>query len=516
MKIWIKLFFVICIWSCQREKPDVVIEVDNTVINMMKGGFGASVHAMQDSVLVTKDRSYGGSAWGANPEPSDSVRWKQLFAHMDWLGMDWIRVELEHRMFQPEKKKFSFDNLEMQILYKYLDYCQSRGIDVFLQEMYPNVKWLTPPAWQNNTEMVILSAPSDLDAWSDGIVVLLEHLLVAKKYTCIKWFCVANEPMHGWSWWKQYPDKSSAPITPALKLLYEKINEKGLPVQLSGPDWSMEMGRDVKNEGYNYGPEKVDFANYVGAFDLHSYMSRPDWETIPFKWPTYKQSEQEVFLKNWTQFAHEQNKPFFLSEFGTFVYGFDKTTEKVTSYEALLNDIQTVIRGVNAGVDGFNKWSLLNRGDLDGKWQLINTWDAENHKILNVFTPRANNYYIYGLITRLSPQHADVLKTELTGGRKDSIQRVFACTLNDSGNNFSVFVLNDSEKTYSVNIKLPDQIKAMYKYTIYNKQSDKNNFQVNPEQVTTGLNSINDILSARSITVYSTYRLLHSDSGIIK
>jgi len=35
------------------------------------------------------------------------------------------------------------------------------------------------------------------------------------------------------------------------------------------------------------------------------------------------------------------------------------------------------VRGINAGVDGFNRWSFINRGDLDGQWQLLRTWQSE-------------------------------------------------------------------------------------------------------------------------------------------
>jgi hypothetical protein len=37
---------------------------------------------------------------------------------------------------------------------------------------------------------------------------------------------------------------------------------------------------------------------------------------------------------------------------------------------------------MEAGVSAFNRWSFTNRGDLDGQWQLIRTWDMENKKYL--------------------------------------------------------------------------------------------------------------------------------------
>jgi hypothetical protein len=489
-----------------QSPEEVIIRITEEKVHTMKGGFGASVHAMQDSILVTPERSFGGSAWGANPEPEDTVHWNQLTKHLDWLGMDWFRVEVEHRMFQPQKGKFSFENREMKILYRYLDYCEKHGTEVFLQEMYPNVDWLTPKPWRGRPDLKVRSAPTDPEAWSDGIVRLLEFLKRDKKYSCIKWFCIANEPMHDWSWWKKYPDTSSVAIKPALELLQKKLNKSKLDVQLSGPDWSMDKSCI---------PERVDFSESVGAYDLHSYMARPDWYSEPFKWGTYFQSEQEQLLKNWTSFAHRQNKPFFLSEFGTFVFGFDQFTEKVSSFDAVLNDLQTVVRGINAGVDGFNKWSLLNRGDLDGNWQIIDTWDRKNHRLRKDFVPYRNQYFMYGLLTRLTAPRSSVLKTSIEGGQENKTQRVFAACLKDpkSGHS-SLLVLNDGDSNYSSRIFFPSGTSEIFRYALDKGSEDKTNLILQPELVPLTIGQSLISIPRKSFSVFSTKRLDPKSDGM--
>jgi hypothetical protein len=52
-------------------------------------------------------------------------------------------------------------------------------------------------------------------------------------------------------------------------------------------------------------------------------------------------------------------------------------------------------------VDGFNRWSLINRGDFDGQWQMIDTWDPATKTLLKSFPPKPNAYLVYGLISRL-------------------------------------------------------------------------------------------------------------------
>ncbi len=49
---------------------------------------------------------------------------------------------------------------------------------------------------------------------------------------------------------------------------------------------------------------------------------------------------------------------------------------------AVVKDVELIVRGTNEGVAGFNKWGFLNRGDLDGQWQLIDTRNIEKGELL--------------------------------------------------------------------------------------------------------------------------------------
>jgi len=161
------------IYACQQKSsPDIQISIDpNTVINTMQGGFGASMHAIEDSLPVSIDggkyRSWGGRVWGGNRPAEDSTRWKASCKKADWLGFDWCRVEIDHGMYEPEKGQFTFDNREMRILYRYLDYCQSRHVDVYFTEMWPDVKWLVHKNFVGGPVGRRRSAPNDLRAWSE-------------------------------------------------------------------------------------------------------------------------------------------------------------------------------------------------------------------------------------------------------------------------------------------------------------------------------------------------------------
>ena len=88
------------------------------------------------------------------------------------------------------------------------------------------------------------------------------------------------------------------------------------------------------------------------------------------------------------------------------------------TYVSALKDAELVVRRINAGVDGFNRWSFLNRGDLDGQWQFIETWDRKEKRLLQQYTPHPNTYFVLGLLSRFIAKHSDVL--DLYSGRRQS------------------------------------------------------------------------------------------------
>ena len=102
-------------------------------VSTMRGGIGASFHVMATELPGRKANgdSWSGSGWGGNPNPGDDRHWQELFKHAEWLGLDWCRVELEQRVYEPRRGVFDWDNPEMQVLYRILDWADRRGVDVF-------------------------------------------------------------------------------------------------------------------------------------------------------------------------------------------------------------------------------------------------------------------------------------------------------------------------------------------------------------------------------------------------
>ena len=489
----------------------------NTVINRMKGGFGACIHTMTEPLPVTGDsneyRSWGGSAWGALPKADDDSAWNQVFLLTDWLGLDWVRLEINHRMYEPQKGKLVTDGEEMKILIRVLDYCQRRGIDVLLQEMWPDVEWLAYPEFKSDRIALLRSAPADINAWADGYARLVAHLVKEKNYTCIKWLSVANEPMEDWSWWR-LPGNKSQSITPVIIAMKKRLHDKGLNVGIAAPDGSYsQMIRP---------PGEADYCRYADAISFHDYITTFDWWDKPFKYELLRMSRTAKLFDNWKHYARSAgDKPLFMAEFGTFMLGFDKDGKGPSEYTALLRDIQQVIRLSNVGVDAFSHWSLLNRGDLDGQWQLINTWDRTEKKMLTKFYPQPNSYFIYGLLTRFTAKNSDVLRTTVEGGDIDGLNRVFAVAYRSpKSGQYSILITNDSPQPFIAQIVLAGldaNARPFSRYQITEQQKDHEHVTLAPTHVIQPSNLASEAieLPARSIVLYTTYAIENQAAGII-
>ncbi len=180
-----------------------------TVLNTMRGGIGASWHAIEEPIPysdqpdpVFGNKSHGGSGWGAYPPADDEAAWRQIDRHARWLGLDWNRVEFEQRIYEPEKDRFDWDNREMRILYRILDWCEKNRADVFLQQMWSNVGWNAFAPWRDDPVGRVHSGPLSMEDFAKGLAALVEHLVKRKGYTCVRWVCITNEPNGNWSWWQ--------------------------------------------------------------------------------------------------------------------------------------------------------------------------------------------------------------------------------------------------------------------------------------------------------------------------
>jgi hypothetical protein len=469
------------------------INVDaSKIIHTMKGGMGASWHALHYEIPLENEKykypvregASRGSAWGGNPPVSETTAWNQIKNHASWLGLNFIRVEIDQRMYEPERNQFDWENDEMQALYQILDWCEANGADVFLQQMWGHVEWNALPGVHP-----LLSAPKNLDDFASGIATLIEYLTNTKGYTCIKYFCMTNEPPGGpWGYWWDFGDETGS-INDAWKRLKEEFDIRRITIPISGPDWTSMPP---------FEEEKLVFAPYLGSIDIHSY----DGVT----------AEGEATLKQWADWAHAQNKPFFMTEYGNMKLGWGTDNPAQKSFDAALSNANDVLRALCAGVDGVNRWSFTNRGDLDGQWQLIHTFDRESKTHLKDIKPENEAYFGFGIISRFLSKYSSTVSC--TVNQPDSV--LIPIALLSPAGEISIFILNQSEveQTVGLNIiNLPEKTLNLYQTT--KDIVSKHGFELNAIQRFNSTKENKLILPARSITTVSSYSLKNSDNGVI-
>ena len=492
----------------------VTVEVDR-VLNTMRGGMGASWHAIETPIPygvkhpVFDAYSHGGSGWGGYPPAENERAWQQIYQHARWLGLDWNRVEIEQRVYEPERDRFSFDNPEMRILYRILDWNQKNGADVFFQQMWCNVAWLAYPEFKDDPVGQVHSAPADLPAFARGLAALMEHLIVKRKYTCIKWLCINNEPGEKFSWW-QAPTNQPLSIGPGLAAVRQALDERGLSLPLCGPDMTIGFPADP--------PSNYDFLDRLGAYDFHDYGADFDFRT---------QGHITAQVRNaaaWANFAHRQGKPLFLSEFGTMAYGWLPDKPGPSSPPSALAGSELLIRLANVGVDGFNRWSFINRGDLDGQWQFIDTWDREKKQLLRQFTPHPNSYFGLGLLSRFTARNSTVLASQVEGGsgpENQPWQRVFVAAFRSPRGEYTIAIVNDAPNDFPLVLALPGlaKRKTLWRYRYSETDQERADVRVDPQRsfsVHSEEPAARDTLPRNSLTIYSTYKLSDKAPGIMK
>ena len=490
----------------------VAVNVDcGHVVNTMRGGMGASWHAIEATIPYNVKHptftsySHGGSGWGGYPPAEDERAWRQIYRHADWLGLDWNRVEVEQRIYEPQRGRFTFDGPEMRILYRILDWNQKRGADVFFQQMWCNAAWLAYPEYRDDPVGRVHSAPADLEAFADGLASLMEHLVKRRGYTCIKWLCINNEPGAGFSWWQAPPNKALS-IGPGLAAVRKALDKRGLTLPLSGPD--MTIGFPAKAEG------SYDYLGLLGAYDFHDYGADFDFRTKGHV------AGQERNAAAWTKMAHREGKPVFLSEFGTMAYGWLPDKPGPSGPQSALAGSELVIRLANAGVDGFNRWSFLNRGDLDGQWQFVDTWDREKKRLLADFPPHPNSYFCLGLLSRFTAKNSAVLGSRVEGGSLGDWQRVFCAALRSPRGNLTLAVVNDAPAEFQIKLAVKGLAEKarLHRYRYGQAQRNRADVKIDPQEeflLGPAAGDLRDALPPNSLTIYSTYKLEHDAPGVI-
>lgn len=437
--------------TCQSEP--LQINLSDHVAHQMRSGLGASWHC-----ILHPPVSHGGSAFGGTPPvtPQHEMLWSSLEQHAAWLALKFIRAEMDWRQWQPERGRFTWDSPEMRILNRILSWAQQHGSDVMLQSMWLNVEWLAFPAYRQDPALTQVSAPADLDAFAEGWVTLLRELIERRGFTCIRWINLVNEP--NFYWWLVPPDaganqdraRQTLYLAEALRKVRAAIQAARLPVKIMGPDFTdLPVIEQLSAESWWPHVDDVDFHSYCSCFDWEDAKAQPAAGA-------YRLGERLAqTLARYRAETRSAGRGLFLTEFGTQTYGFKADDPAPGSFKASLKDTELLIRGLNLGLDGFNHWSFTNRGDQDGQWQFVDTWNRQWKQWLDEAAPHRDAYYVLGLATRHLPHRAQILATEVNGSAAQGCQRVWAAAVRSPKDvSLTVLIVNDAEQPWNVRLNL--------------------------------------------------------------
>jgi hypothetical protein len=439
--------------TADESTSEVSILITDTVSHRMASGVGASWHS-----ILHPPVSHGGSAFGGSPPVSSRHEklWQSIEKQADWLGLKFIRAEMDWRQWQPERGRFTWDSPEIGILDRILSWADRHDTDVMLQSMWCNVEWLAFSEYRGDPALSQASAPADLDAFAEGWVILLDELIHKRGHKSIRWINLVNEP--NFYWWLIPPDsggrqdreKQAAYLAEAMKKVRAAIMAADLPVKLMGPDFTdLPVFEKISGEPWFGVVDDVDF---------HSYCSCFDWEDPkqqPASW-AYRMGERlEQTLVKYRVETTAAGKGLYLTEFGTQTYGYAADDPAPGSFKASLKDTELLIRALNLGIDGCNHWSFVNRGDADGQWQFVDTWDRHWKHWTEEATPHRDSYYVLGLATRHMPQRASILKTVVRGGESEGCQRVWAAAARSpKDGSLTLLIVNDAMRPWNVQLTM--------------------------------------------------------------
>jgi hypothetical protein len=300
---------------------------------------------------------------------------------------------------------------------------------------------------------------------------------------------MTNEPPGGtWGYWWEYGD-TPGNIDEAWARLKKEFEERMIQIPISGPDWTDMPPFEEK---------KLTMAGSLGSIDIHSYHGVTD--------------EGEENLRKWARWSHEQGKPFFLTEYGNMNLGWGSDNPNQKSFAAALSNTSDVVRGLRAGVDGFNRWSYTNRGDLDGQWQLVKTFDLESKTYVSKVTPEPEAYYGFGIISRFLSKYSSVVYSKIDSHDN----HIMSSALLSPKGELSIILVNLKERAVTIDLELKSyDTKSMQIYQVTKEAVNQPGFALNSIDKFNSQLIKKVILPAKSITNISSYDLNHLDKGIV-
>ncbi len=396
--------------------------------------------------------------------------WQKTYQRLDFMKLGFARVVINATLYCKtfplgDKPVYDFDSPTAKVLYKILDYCQSRGVTVILGE------WGDPSGKgsvvDRSRKQLRFDGVQEYDPrWTFIIGDFLSHLVNQKKYTCIKYYNLGNEPNGDWMYTESFATWRTSILNLDNELKARNLREK---IQIVGPDvawdnhWIKQIIADKK------------LATIIDTYEVHYYATAKEIDGAGFE------KEMAYYRKYISDNdAKGKEKLFFLGEAG-MLEGKSKTIDQqkmIGTFQYGVWMADYAVQSMRAGQAGMIAWALddamhvatkkASNGNLnDYEWKEWGLWDSfgeeKGKPELEQLRPW---YYTWSLLSKYIPAGSKILKTDSTG---ISELRTTAAMFDDNGKPCYTFVIvNATDKANEVNLQMSVNSKlTLYQYNYF-------------------------------------------------
>jgi len=391
-----------------------------------------------------------GVQWDAYPLFDISEEsWQRVFERTDFMKLNFIRLMVnanEYCKSYPVNGKpvYDFNAERIRKDCRILDYCEKNGVHVLIGE------W-SPPRFDG----LSITDPR----WTEMVGEFMNYLLNVKKYTCIRYYNLYNEPNSRDRYselWKAGTSKNFDDWKVSILNLDKEFRKRGLrdKLKIVGPDCS--NGNDWIKRIIS----DKELCLVIDVYDIHRYARDIEIEDGEF-------GEEVRYYRNYIT-RHDpdgKNKQFIMGEAGMTTGKNNVDQQKnigTFQYGVWMADF--VVQSINGGQAGLLAWDMDDAMHTNGKlgpgteikdyiWKEWGFWDSFG---VEKGSPELTNmrpwYYTWSLMSKYIPRGSQTLKTGESGVKG---LRVAASKINRDGRSeYTFLIVNAGNENRTVKLTL--------------------------------------------------------------
>jgi len=404
------------------------------------------------------EKSYIGNGvqWSAYPGRDISEKsWERVLERIDFMKLNFIRLMVDGSDYCQTypvggKPVYTFENEKIKRVLKVLDYCEKNGVAVILGE-WDNPrgknKEVDPAKKQLKWDGINETDPR----WTEMVGEFINYLVNIKKYTCIKYYNLGNEPNGYWMSCESFETWRTSILNLQKELVKRGLKQK---IKIVGPDcaWGNDWIKKIIDD--------KELAAAIDVYEVHWYATDEEIENADFE------KEMAYYRDYITQNdPNGKTKQFFMGEAGmlTGKNDFDQQKNIATfQYGVWMADF--IVQSMRAGQAGLIAWDLDDAMHTSGKpgkgnditdynWKEWGFWDSfGEEKGKPELTNMRPWFYTWSLLSKYVPAGSQVLKTSDSGiaGLRSTASKTFA----NGKIEYTFVIVNESTEKRTINLVL--------------------------------------------------------------